>query len=96
MIRLACIANAVYVTVLSTQQAALLYDIDFPHGELETSRLLSSLNSWLPLPAMNEERFLHGACTVDDDTLVVTGGLTYVSSRDTFNSVSICELLKFE
>ena len=62
----------------------------------KVSVLIPSLNSWLPLPAMNEERFLHGACTVDDDTLVVMGGLTYVSSRDTFNSVSICELLKFE
>ena len=27
IIRLACIANAVYLTVLSTQQAAHLYDI---------------------------------------------------------------------
>ena len=36
MIRLACIANAVYLTVLLTQQAALLYDIGFCHGELET------------------------------------------------------------
>ena len=38
MIRLACIANAVYLTVLSTQQAALLYDIGSPRGELETYR----------------------------------------------------------
>ena len=37
MIRFTCIANAVYVTVLSTQQAALLNDIGSPHGELETS-----------------------------------------------------------
>ena len=36
--RLACIANAVYLSVLSTQQAALLYDIGSPHGELETYR----------------------------------------------------------
>ena len=39
MIRLVCIANAVYVTVLSTQQAALLYDIGSPHGELETGNV---------------------------------------------------------
>ena len=41
IIRLACIANAVYLTVLSvlsTQQAALLDDIGSPHGKLETSR----------------------------------------------------------
>ena len=38
IIRLACIANAVQLTVLWTQQAALLYDIGSPHGELETYR----------------------------------------------------------
>ena len=46
MIRFACIANAVYVTVLSTQQAALLYDIDSPHGELETSRHGKTAVQW--------------------------------------------------
>ena len=42
----ACIANTVYVTVLSTQQATLLYDIDSPHGELETSRHGKTAVQW--------------------------------------------------
>ena len=46
MIRLACIANAVYVTVLSTQQAALLYDIDSPHSEPETSKHGKTAVQW--------------------------------------------------
>ena len=37
MIRLVCIANAVYLAVLLTQQTALLYDSGSPHGVLEIS-----------------------------------------------------------
>ena len=58
------------------------------------SVLSPSLNSWLPLPAMNEGRCEHGTCTVGDDTLVVVGGI-----RDDLNYVSFlanCELLRFE
>ena len=29
---------------------------------------------WLPLPSMNEERYLHGACETNDTQLVVVGG----------------------
>ena len=46
IIKLACIANAVYVTVLSTQQTALLYDIGSPHCELETSRHGKTAAQW--------------------------------------------------
>ena len=46
MIRLVFIANAVYLTVLLTQQAALLYDIGSSHGELETSRPGKTVVQW--------------------------------------------------
>ena len=38
------------------------------------SVLSPSLNAWLPLPAMNQQREGHGTCTVGDDTLMVVGG----------------------
>jgi hypothetical protein len=37
------------------------------------SVLSPSLNTWLPLPTMNQPRFAHGSCTVNDDTLMVVG-----------------------
>ena len=46
IIRLACVANTVYLTVISTQQAVLLYDIGSPHGELETSRRGKTAMQW--------------------------------------------------
>ena len=45
-VRLACIANAVHLTVLLTQQAAVLYDIGSPHSELETSRRGKTAVQW--------------------------------------------------
>ena len=38
------------------------------------SVLSPSLDTWLPLPRMNQQRIGHGTCTVGDDTLVVVGG----------------------
>ena len=46
-----------------------------PHSNM-VSVLSPSLNTWLPLPAMNKQRGNHGTCTVGDDTLMVVGGLT--------------------
>ena len=39
------------------------------------SVLSPSLNTWLPLPPMNQQRTGHGTCTIGDDTLMVVGGL---------------------
>ena len=54
------------------------------------SVLSPSLNTWLPLPPMNKQRFCHGTCTVGDDTLMVVGGGT-----DGFISLDSVEVLKF-
>ena len=59
------------------------------------SVLRPSLNSWLPLPAMNEGRCWHGTCTVGDDTLVVVGGARIDYLND-FSSLANSELLRFE
>ena len=40
------------------------------------SVLSPSLNTWLPLPSMNQQRGVHGTCTVGDDILMVMGGVT--------------------
>ena len=59
------------------------------------SVLSPSLNSWLPLPAMNEGRCAHGTCTVGDDTLVVVGGVRR-DDLNVFSLVASSELLRFE
>jgi hypothetical protein len=43
--------------------------------------LSPSLNIWLPLPAMNQQRAYHGTCTVGDDTLMVVGGCSVTNVR---------------
>ena len=53
------------------------------------SVLSPSLNTWLPLPPMNKQRFGHGTCTVGDDTLMVVGG------TDDFIPLDSVEVLKF-
>ena len=59
------------------------------------SVLSPSLNSWLPLPAMNEGRFAHGTCTVGDDTLVVVGGAR-IEDLNYISHLANSELLRFE
>ena len=59
------------------------------------SVLSPSLNSWLPLPTMNEERYRHGTCTVGDDTLVVVGGARK-EDLNVFSRLANSELLRFE
>ena len=59
-------------------------------GSNMVSVLSPSLNTWLPLPPMNRQRFGHGTCTVSDDTLMVVGGWT-----DEFISLDSVEVLKF-
>ena len=54
------------------------------------SVLSPSLNTWLPLPPMNQQRWDHSTCTVDDDTLMVVGGWT-----DELISLDSVEVLKF-
>ena len=60
------------------------------------SVLSPCLNSWLPLPAMNEERSRHGTCTVGDDTLVVVGGVRIVEDLNESSALAHYELLRFE
>ena len=54
------------------------------------SVLSPSLNRWLPLPPMKQQRIDHGTCTVGDDTLMVVGGGT-----DDFIPLDSVEVLKF-
>jgi hypothetical protein len=49
------------------------------------SVLSPSLNTWLPLPAMNQPRVSHGTCTVDDGFLLMVGGLNH----NTLNNVEL-------
>ena len=53
------------------------------------SVLSPSLNMWLPLPAMNQQRDRHGTCTVDGNNLMVVGGRT---EGQTLRSVEVLKL----
>ena len=54
------------------------------------SVLSPSLNTWLPLPTMNQQRRGHGTGKVGDDTLLVIGGWT-----GDYSPLDSVEVLKF-
>ena len=58
-------------------------------GSNVVSVLSPSLNTWLPLPTMNQQRYLHGTCIVGDDAVMVVGGCA-----GSFVSLASVEVLK--
>ena len=56
-------------------------------GESNCVEMYDELSGdWLPLPSMNQERHLHGACTTKDNQLIVVGG------RGALNSVECLKM----